>query len=144
MVSNPWIAPERTMKRSTRRIFIATSGAVLAAFSRGSLHGFGNLPSDRELAADLVRIFDGHQSSAQAVGREYLRHMPTEASVTRLVCLICAEDSQPPPIGRNCQAIRDWACTKSRDDFRSGRVVEIQGWILSATEARLCALAAIS
>jgi hypothetical protein len=132
------------MNRFTRRLFIATSVAVLAAFSRRSLHVFGNLPADWELAVDLVRIFEEHQSSAQAVGREHLRHTPTEASVTRLVSLICAEQSERPPIGRSRRAVREWACAKISDDFRSGRVVEIQGWILSATEARLCALAAIS
>ena len=78
------------------------------------------------------------------MGREYMCGVPMEACETRLVALICAERSEPLPIRRGPRAIREWARARIRDDFRAGRVVEIQGWIVSATEVRLCALAAIS
>ena len=138
------ILPVPPMTGPTRRIFIATSVAILATLFRRSLHGLRDLPIDEGLAVDLVRIFDGDQSSARAVGREYLRQTPTEASVAKLVSLICADDTEPPPSVRSRQAICDWVSPKSRDDFRSGRVVKVHGWILSVTEARLCALSAIS
>lgn len=133
--------PDCPMNIFTRRIFVATSVAVLGAFS---LRCFGGPPLYRDLARYLVRIFEGQQSSARAIGNEHLRRTPMDASATRLVSLICAERSEPPPIGHGPRAIREWVCARSRDDFRAGRVVEIQGWILSATEVRLCALAAIS
>lgn len=131
------------MKGLTRRIFVATSVAVFA-FSRRSLHGFGTLPVDWDPARDLGQVFEEHRSSAEAVGREYLCSVPTEACESRLVALICAEQTEPLPIRGGPRAIREWARARIRDDFRAGRVVEMQGWIVSATEVRLCALSALS
>jgi hypothetical protein len=78
------------------------------------------------------------------VGREYLRGVPTEGDDKILVFLICGEQCEPPPTARGPQATREWARARARKDFAAGRVVEIEGWIVSATEARLCALSALS
>jgi hypothetical protein len=32
---------------------------------------------------------------------------------------------------------------RNSEDFAAGRVVRLDGWVLAATEARLCALAAL-
>jgi len=124
-----------------RKVFIALA-AVLSVFLRRRV--FGGILSDDILADDLVGVFEGHQSSAKVVGLEYLRGVPGEATETRLVSLICSGHGKPPPIGCGPRAIREWASARSRDDFGAGRVVEVQGWVLSATEVRLCALAALS
>ena len=42
--------------------------------------------------------------------------------------------------GRDSHSVRD----EIRADFAAARTVRVEGWILSATEARLCGLAALS
>ena len=88
----------------------------------------------------------GHGESAEAVGREYLRSRPLE----RLLLAACRwtgvllglgpPEGDGPPGGRKVEMIR----RRIRRDFDRGRTVEVGGWILSLTEARLCALVALS
>jgi hypothetical protein len=97
-----------------------------------------------DLTARLAR-FSHHQESAAVVGLEYLRHVPREADVHLLVDLICLCS----PIRRIELAETDPATMtqllrlQQRRDFEQGLVVNVHGWILSVTEARLCALAAL-
>jgi hypothetical protein len=41
------------------------------------------------------------------------------------------------------EALANWLQAKQRDDFDQSRVVLVQRWMLSKTEARLCALVAL-
>ncbi len=38
-------------------------------------------------------------------------------------------------------ALRETVAARVRDDFATARVVNVDGWLLARTEARLCALA---
>ncbi len=85
------------------------------------------------------------KDSAAVVGREYLRRVPEEADVHRLVDGICS----CYPVGREGliragqQELRARLRDQQRQDFENGHIVKLQGWILSETEVRLCALAAL-
>ena len=95
----------------------------------------------------LLAVF-GDIESARVVGAEYLRRWPAEKDLDRLV----DEVSSPVPgVGQpstlksgdgtdSYWAIIDW---NKRRDFEAGRLAEIDGWLLSRTEARLCAIAAM-
>lgn len=85
------------------------------------------------------------QRSAAAVGRAYLRSAPHERNPHLLVQAIAASR---PELRRNLAAsdvprLRAWLSQALREDFEQGRLVEVDGWILAETEARLCALAAL-
>jgi hypothetical protein len=96
------------------------------------------------LASKLSQIFP-HRDSAAAVGREYLKVTPLEADASQLIELI-----GPPKkfitarATAGAEAFADWLQAKQRDDFERGRVVLVQDWMLSRTEARLCALVALT
>lgn len=78
-----------------------------------------------------------NRESARVVGREYLRRVPKEADASILVALLGASHavaSAKEPSLR--QEIRD----RIRRDFDDGRTVQLRGWVLSVTEARLSAL----
>jgi hypothetical protein len=93
------------------------------------------------LAQRLAGLIDD-RSSAQAVGSAYLDVVPEDASVARLVdgvvsglpagreSVLAAEDDE----------LRKLLATRIGSDFEQDRVVEVDGWILSPTEARLYAL----
>lgn len=65
-----------------------------------------------------------------ALGRAYLHLYPEEASPSRLARLIPAD-----PVLRTIQV---------RADFAAEKVVILDGWILSQTECRYCALHALT
>ena len=86
-------------------------------------------------AAKLAASLFSRPESARAVGAACLRAMPGLADSSTL-----CRDLFPP-------SAQDWRIEfdrRSRSDFESGRVVSIEGWVLSVSEAKLCALVALS
>ena len=90
-------------------------------------------------AARLVGIFR-HQESARAVGRAYLRLAPEEADPARLLALIHPGDAAALAEAELRRAV----AARQREDFACRRTVLLDGWVLSRTEARLCALAELT
>lgn len=132
------------MAKLTRRTVFLTLTSALAVFLGHSDGGPASPDVDNGIEAEnLLKIFDGHEPSAQAVGREYLRKVPAEADSSILISLVRDPQNEIAASASDPQAIRLWARSKARDDFANGRVVTVKGWTLSETEARLCALSAV-
>ncbi len=127
----------------TRRSFlrlVGLLGAALVARQLTPLGALGRAIGRDSLASRLVRLFRS-PASASLIGEAYLQHALHEADERRLLGLVC-------PTGRRWHTadpprLRRMLGEQQADDFRHGRIVQVQGWILSATEARLCALAAV-
>ena len=124
-----------------RHLLVLAAGlAALAAFPAMAV---GPTAGDLHLARRLVGLFDAPESAAY-VGRRYLREVPQEASVRRLVAALVVE---PDGAGRlealGPSALRAELADRIRADFIAGRTVRLDGWMLSATETRLMALAAL-
>ena len=129
----------------TRRRFLASitaiGGSALVVETRPwrALVAFAPVSVAERLAGLLT-----HRDSARVVGRAYLERVPGE-SVSRLVDRIAAG----LPGGR--RTVRDASeadlrlllAASIRSDFEQDRIVEVDGWVLSPTEARLYALAAL-
>jgi hypothetical protein len=77
--------------------------------------------------------------AAAALGRQYLRQRPGEASAAWLVRQLFDEE----PYGR-AEAVRRVVAQRigqrREADFRDGNLVVLQGWLVTQTEARLLAL----
>jgi hypothetical protein len=97
-----------------------------------------------DLAGKLANFYVDRKS-AKLVGLEYLRTVPSEGKLSLLVDLICSFDEAQR--GEFAQAdkhqLKELLLLRQRDDFEHERVVNVRGWILSKTECRLCALAAL-
>lgn len=85
-----------------------------------------------------------HRASAARIGRRYLATLPSTPDRSRLL-------EMSPALGRILQATSrsralaaDLLRTTIADDFRRADTVVVDGWVLSATEARLCAVIALS
>jgi hypothetical protein len=98
-----------------------------------------------DLASSLTHLFS-HRESAIVVGLEYLQYRPGEADVDRLVDLIClCRPERRAELARaKVERLREVLKLQQREDFRYSRIVKVHGWILSETEARLCALVALT
>lgn len=86
----------------------------------------------------LIGLFR-HPASARMVGCEYLRLYPEEADPALLVRLLMLQVE----IKRDTIALKRALQEKRRRDFGRGDVVMLKGCLMSRTELRLCALAAI-
>lgn len=129
----------------TRRGFLRMTCAIVAIGSTrlpdlfAASYGYHN-----PLASKFVGFFQDKES-ARAVGREYLRIAPVEADTLKLTELICA--GRQERYAELCHAsmgkVRSMLLQQQREDFEKDRIVNVQGWILSRTEVRLCALATL-
>jgi len=86
-----------------------------------------------------------HKLSARVIGREYLRQIPDEANLERLVELLCSEKllSKEKILHLDLTSLRKLLQSQQQQDFENGQIVRIHGWMLSLTEARLCAISAV-
>ncbi|MGH2732357.1 MAG: hypothetical protein ACRDJG_05390 [Actinomycetota bacterium] len=93
-------------------------------------------PSER-----LVRLLE-HRDSARIVGGEYLRAVPGEATPGLLASLVAdrLEAGRRALHTAGDEELRRLLAAGVLADFEEGRTVELDGWVLSKTEARLCAL----
>jgi hypothetical protein len=89
--------------------------------------------------------FFSHKESATKVGLEYLKSTPMEADIYLLSNLICSsnEEHRAKLLHADSRKLRELLRQRLCLDFEQDRIVNVQGWILAVTEARLCALAAL-
>ena len=83
---------------------------------------------------NIAALFSSLQS-AEHVGRAFLALRPEECSQARLAELTAADLA-----ARDAHAWRAWLTQQRRKELRDEQVVEIDGWVLALSEARLCAL----
>lgn len=96
------------------------------------------------LATQLTRTLT-QVESARAIGRHYLEVAPAEWDHRLLARLLWPADAAPlQELARmDVSALKQLLVTQQRRDFAAGRTVSLDGWVLSRTEARLCALLAL-
>jgi hypothetical protein len=129
------------MVMQRRHLLGALSVAAIAATWSRLLRADTPYP---RLAERLVGTLRQPKSAAR-IGRAFLAAHPSEAEVERLTDKL-AED-----LCRHCRAperlcpvdLRALFSRQVWEDFATGRVMRVDGWILSATEARLCGLTAL-
>lgn len=131
-------------------------GAALAALAGGAytlyrLPNYLNSCLRRRAKRDLsVRIgmLIGHRDSAAVIGERYLAlaERPSERSPHALTAAM-GRDMQIDLGTLDALGDAKLGATIARQitaDFEHERVVSISGWLLSRTEARICALAALT
>jgi hypothetical protein len=119
---------------------LAASTAIIAAtpaiWAGPARAGAGCGP---DLASRLAALIP-HADSAARIGSRYLASAPAEADAGLLVSSILG----PQAHEATADAVLRRVVGESRQrDFLDGNTVSVDGWILSGTEARLCALVAL-
>jgi hypothetical protein len=80
-----------------------------------------------------------------AIGNACLEALPaTENSIDALTRAILGDMREADRDYSSPRALARSIMERSRNDFRDGRVVSVDGWMLSLTESRVYALAALS
>jgi hypothetical protein len=83
--------------------------------------------------------FGGVADAARRVGRVYLRQLNTGTDLSSILSSARATLRMTERASSQDTAI-EAIIAAVRRDFRDGRTVQVDGWILSRTEAELCAL----
>jgi hypothetical protein len=124
------------MSNQTRRIFLARAlilgGAGGAALLLGRCGGQAGSMSPGDLSALLA----GNEA-VNGLGRTYMGLHPEEGTVTALTGALAAS------AGTEGLASPERVAALIREDYAERRTVIAGGWVLSMTEGRLCALAAL-
>jgi len=89
----------------------------------------------------LIPLLAGPESAA-SVGRAYLALHPEERSLALLAGLLRLDAAAEGP-DRRPQDLRRALSRRIRRDFQRGDVVRVRGWMLSRSEARVAAAAAL-
>jgi hypothetical protein len=114
---------------SRRRGLRALLAGFLLVLTRGS---WATVVGDDRRRA-LACLFSA-LPSARAIGAVYLRSCGAEGLDAETLAAAL-------PTGLDGTELRSAIAARVRDDFANARVVTVDGWMLAATEARLCALA---
>lgn len=118
-----------------RKKFVLLASAVGIAVAIPTWHyKFRSIEYDKSLAKPqlLSNIWDSE--AIIRIGNLYRKQHPDEKSVQNLVSLL--SDSLSTENG----SIELFIAKRIREDFKTGSTVTIDGWILSTTEGRQCAL----
>jgi hypothetical protein len=128
----------------SRRNFISFSAAIFAGIMV-SPDFTQRIFSRNRLGNRLVKIFAHDPQAARAVGHAYLREAPQEYNVGIITEMILRSGTA---LTQRLDALSEKdLIAKLRnlitEDFTNGNTVQVEGWVLSRTEARLCALCAL-
>jgi hypothetical protein len=132
----------------TRRRFIALAVAFTAPLLPGAGEGVVGLVDPRRAATARLTAPLRHRDSAARIGRAYLLAQPGDAGASRLVDTIVAaiatESGSTDPLAADDATLAELLARRIVTDFASRDVAVVEGWVLSRTEARLCALVALA
>jgi hypothetical protein len=127
------------MKRRTF-IRIATTASAALYFSNIQCHQ-KTKPFTKLLAHPqaLQHLFDS--KTIHEIGEVYQKQAKDASDETALVRLL-SEDKQGKLIGETADSafIASILSQKIQEDFEQNKIVVVNGWVLSLTEARQCAL----
>jgi hypothetical protein len=130
------------MNPSRRQFFQMILAAGLWTAAGKAFAGHAQQALDSKTTAMLTGMFRNIES-ARTVGNEYLRANPNDADRVLLEGVLSVSSARH----RHCvdqPELRAAVVSRVRSDYEFGRVVNVDGWILSQTEARLCALVTLS
>ena len=130
------------MNPSRRQFFQTILVAGLWTAGGKAFAGHAQQALDSKTTAMLTSML-GNTESARTVGNAYLRANPNDADRALL------EGNLSDSSARNGRCVdqrrlRSAIISRVRSDYEFGQVVRVDGWILSQTEARLCALVTLS
>lgn len=125
----------------TRRVVLGMlGGGAAAAAAWGSLRLKRDYLDDEAVAAILLERLV-QKGSARRIGAAYLAEHP-DASAASVLAELTGDLGWRARFASREQLV-ELVAARINDDFAAGRTTRLGGWVLSATEVRLCALAAL-
>lgn len=124
-----------------RRTFILTGLAAAAAVTCPIIHTkIGNKSTKDTLAwpEDLGKITD--EKTIREIGLHYKKLLPSIYKQEQLRRLLLSDPNGTAMTLANDSAIKEWLKKKIQHDFTTFNIITVNGWVISGTEFRQCAL----
>jgi hypothetical protein len=136
------------MRPIRRRTFLSAAAVGIAGFVSAGAQRAGAFwrppPRSTRTAtpSDLVGSFFSDAEATRRIGTAYLQVAPTEASETALITALAPPGEDPAQwwASIDLAALQKEVRRRAHRDFKTPDVVDIGGWQLARTEARLAAL----
>ena len=96
-----------------------------------------HVPESKAIARVLSRLF-GNPENAKVIGVSYLKHYPEHANLELLLDVLGPDLATLATT--DSHALLNHIHALQRQDFIDGETVIVNNWILSRTEASMCAL----
>jgi hypothetical protein len=128
--------------RQTRRFVLVSIGCV-SGLPLMLAAGFGFCTDTRvDGTAAKLRALVADAPAACALGRSYRARFPEEEKQAVLTGLLCSSLGLGVRgiAAQDTDALLSRLDSRVREDFSCGDTVQVNGWVLARTEARLCAL----
>jgi hypothetical protein len=126
-----------------RRTFILISGVSVISLGVSCRNRTSDLNSALSQPQFLAGICE--EGEVFEIGTIYRKQVPNEAGETQLVPLLLTDDTGKSISGSaEKSSLGPWLEQRIRSDFETGRTVIVNGWVLSVTEARQCAVYSIT
>lgn len=139
-MGSPLILAEERPLLASRRRCLAVLLALVAPWSGMALDPWPGRAGYAGIRRALIEVL-GDPVCARAIGQACLCALPAaERTSDRLVAAI----GGAVPLDGAASEVRRLIRQRVRRDFAEGSIVRVEGWILSLTEARLYALAALA
>jgi hypothetical protein len=125
-----------------RRQFIelsAIGGTVILVTGISCSQRHSSLYDVLDQPEQLAQICD--LKTLREIGMDYRKQTPAEMEAGKLKALLMSDSvGNQLPSNSDLSLIQKLLNKKITEDFESGNIVVVKGWILSITEARQCAL----
>ena len=127
-----------TLRRRSLLTMLASLGTVLGLPVRAA-----GIVANDPLPERLAALFPHARASARALGIACRRAGACAGTPQVLAEQVCADPAERHRLTRcSVEELQAWIDARIRADFTEGRIVRVEGWMLSETEARLYALVA--
>lgn len=130
----------RAEARIGRRTMIVSAAMALLALEIPGVAGVFRKAGVTD--GDPLSSFWSDADGARAIGRDYLAQAPEEADPKRLGAFLVEGEGSLSSLSP--RELRARIGQRRTLEFQRGDTVLVRGWLLSRTEARLCALAALA
>lgn len=129
----------RGHSRGRRRLLGSALLALLPGLPLGRL-----LEAESVDGPSWIGALVGDRHAATVLGKRYLNAMPEERSAAWLARELLGMELPDTITAEQAGSLRRHLCAARTEDYRDGRLVVLDGWVLARTEARLLALIALS
>jgi len=128
-----------------RRGFLAGAAGAVVALVTPLRRAFGSTPAGPFGAGAIVPRYFSDAGAAARIGGAYLAGVPEEGDVDLLLAALTPAGETPAQwwAGVTIPELQDTVRTQAHADFAAGHVVDLAGWQLARTEARLAALSTL-
>lgn len=124
-----------------RRTFILTTLAAAAAFACPIVHTNVNSNSTIDPLSwpeELGKLTD--ESTIRKIGFHYKKLLPSLYKQETLRQLLLSDPNGTQVALTNESATKEWLKKKVSHDFMKFHIITVNGWVISSTEFRQCAL----